>query len=74
MPTPGEWILNRCFIKDLALHRKSEGLAMLPQSHCPWWLHTAEASSRLAARELAILLWNGNPQQAGTATDWKRLG
>ena len=27
-----------------------------------------------AARELLILLWNGNPQQAGMAEDWKKLG
>jgi hypothetical protein len=32
---------------------------------------TPEASARLSARELAIVLWNGNPQQAGMADDWR---
>ena len=37
-----------------------------------WWPTTQDASSRLSARELAIVLWNGNPQQAGMAEDWKK--
>lgn len=38
-----------------------------------WWPKTQEASARLSARELAIVLWNGNPQQAQMADDWKKL-
>jgi len=46
----------------------------LSQGHFTWWPTTQDASSRLSARELAIVLWNGNPQQAGMAEDWKKLG
>jgi hypothetical protein len=28
---------------------------------------------RLAARELHILLWNGDPEQAAMAADWRRV-
>jgi hypothetical protein len=45
----------------------------LSQGRFPWWPQGADASARLAARELWILLWNGNPQQAGMADDWKQL-
>jgi transposase len=38
-----------------------------------WWPTVQDPSARLAARELLILLWNGNPQQAGLAKDWKKL-
>ena len=46
----------------------------LSQGRFTWWPTTQDASSRLSARELAIVLWNGNPQQAGMAEDWKKLG
>jgi transposase len=39
-----------------------------------WWPTGQDASTVLSARELAIVLWNGNPQQAGMAADWKKLG
>ena len=39
-----------------------------------WWPTGQDASAALSARELAIVLWNGNPQQAGMAEDWKKLG
>jgi transposase len=45
----------------------------LSQGRFTWWPRTQETSSRLSARELAIVLWNGNPQQAGMADDWKKL-
>jgi transposase len=45
----------------------------LSQGRFTWWPQDADASTRLAARELWILLWNGNPQQAGMAEDWKKL-
>jgi transposase len=45
----------------------------LSQGHFHWWPHIHGASSRLAARELQILLWNGDPYQAQMAQDWKQL-
>ncbi len=45
----------------------------LSQGRFTWWPQDADTSTRLAARELWILLWNGNPQQAGMADDWKKL-
>src|SRR5215510_6935865 len=45
----------------------------LSQGRFTWWPEGADASTRLAARELLILLWNGNPQQAHMAEDWKQL-
>ncbi|MEJ2389730.1 MAG: hypothetical protein P8Y27_21265 [Chromatiaceae bacterium] len=38
-----------------------------------WWPSTAQVSHRLSARELQILLWNGNPEDAGMAEDWRRV-
>jgi hypothetical protein len=63
--------------------RHDLGLGMIWDSACPLscgarheggWAknpRTPEASARLSARELAIVLWNGNPQQAGMADDWR---
>jgi hypothetical protein len=45
----------------------------LSQGRFTWWPQDADASTRLAARELWILLWNGHPQQAQMADDWKKL-
>ena len=45
----------------------------LSQGRFTWWPRGADASARLAARELLILLWHGNPQQAAMADDWKQL-
>lgn len=45
----------------------------LSQGRFTWWPQGAEASARLAARELLILLWNGHPQQAEMAADWRQL-
>jgi transposase len=45
----------------------------LSQGRFTWWPYAEGAHSRLAARELAILLWNGHPQQAGMAEDWRQL-
>ena len=45
----------------------------LSQGRFTWWPRGADASARLAARELLILLWNGNPQQAAMADEWKQL-
>jgi transposase len=45
----------------------------LSQGRFHWWPHTEGASYRLSARELPILLWNGNPHQARMAEDWRQL-
>ena len=45
----------------------------LSQGRFHWWPHHEGASSRLAARELQILLWNGYPAQAQMADDWRQL-
>jgi transposase len=38
-----------------------------------WWPTSADARVPLAARELLILIWNGNPECAQMARDWRRL-
>lgn len=38
-----------------------------------WWPHAGAATVRLAARELHVLLWNGYPDQAAMADDWRRV-
>lgn len=37
-----------------------------------WWPRQG-VSHTLCARELAIVLWNGNPEQAGMAEDWRAV-
>ena len=38
-----------------------------------WWPRGIEAIEQLAVHELQILLWNGNPQLARGAPDWKKV-
>ena len=38
-----------------------------------WWPTSPQASERLCARELQILLWNGNPKSVELAEDWRRV-
>jgi transposase len=45
----------------------------LSQGRFYWWPRGQDASYRLCARELLVLLWNGSPAQAGMAQDWKQL-
>ena len=45
----------------------------LSQGRLRWWPDSAQPSQALSARELQILLWNGNPLQAGMAEDWRRV-
>ena len=45
----------------------------LSQGRLNWWPSTTEVSHRLSARELQILLWNGNPDEAGMADDWREV-
>jgi transposase len=43
------------------------------QGRLNWWPRSAQASQRLSARELQIVLWNGNPEDAGLADDWREV-
>ncbi|MGB5831669.1 MAG: IS66 family insertion sequence element accessory protein TnpB, partial [Thiohalocapsa sp.] len=43
------------------------------QGRLNWWPGSAQASHRLSARALQILLWNGNPEDAGLADDWREV-
>ena len=45
----------------------------LSQGRFPWWPTTAEARVPLSARELIIVLWNGDPERAQMAHDWRRV-
>jgi transposase len=42
-------------------------------SKLKWWPSSSDAHQTLAARELQVLLWNGNPDQAAMASDWRAL-
>ena len=45
----------------------------LSQGRFTWWPTTSDARVPLAARELIILLWNGDPERAQMARDWRRV-
>lgn len=45
----------------------------LSQGRLRWWPRADSATCRLSVRELQILLWNGNPEQAGMAEDWRQV-
>jgi transposase len=45
----------------------------LSQGRLQWWPRAENPAARLSARELHILLWNGNPEQAAMAEDWRRV-
>jgi transposase len=45
----------------------------LSQGRLSWWPTSPLASERLSARELQILLWNGNPKAVELAEDWRRV-
>lgn len=38
-----------------------------------WWPGATGATMRLAARELQVLLWNGSPERAAMAADWRQV-
>ena len=38
-----------------------------------WWPKTPDARVPLSARELMILMWNGDPERAQMAQDWRRV-
>lgn len=43
----------------------------LSQGRFHWWPTRASPSVALSARELSILLWNGNPERAQLAPVWR---
>jgi len=45
----------------------------LSQGRLSWWPTSAQTSQQLSARALQILLWNGNPEEARMAEDWRRV-
>ena len=45
----------------------------LSQGRLTWWPTASQARERLSARELQILLWNGNPKTVELAEDWRRV-
>jgi len=45
----------------------------LSQGRLNWWPTSAQSTERLSARELQILLWNGNPKVVELAEDWRRV-
>jgi transposase len=48
-------------------------LKRLSQGRFAWWPTSPDAQVPLSARELIIVLWNGNPERAQMAQDWRRL-
>ena len=45
----------------------------LSQGRLRWWPRADGTATSLSARELHILLWNGLPEQAAMAADWRRV-
>jgi transposase len=45
----------------------------LSQGRFHWWPTTPDTRVPLSARELLILLWNGDPERAQMAQDWRRI-
>ena len=45
----------------------------LSQGRFSWWPTSADTRVPLSARELLIVLWNGNPEHAQMARDWQRV-
>jgi transposase len=45
----------------------------LSQGRFTWWPQNPDARVPLAARELIIVLWNGHPERAQMAQDWRRV-
>jgi len=45
----------------------------LSQGRFQWWPTAPVPSVRLSARELTILLWNGFPDRAQMAPEWRQV-
>ncbi len=67
---------RRTSIKILAYDGQGFWIAQkrLSQGRFSWWPKGADNSvQRLAAHELQLLLWNGDPDLAKVAPEWRRL-
>jgi transposase len=62
-------------LKILAYDGQGFWLAMkrLSRGRFTWWPTSTDARLPLSARELSVLIWNGNPQGAQMASDWRRV-
>jgi transposase len=62
-------------LKILAYDGQGFWLAMkrLSQGRFKWWPTSTDTRLPLSARELSVLIWNGNPQGAQMASDWRRV-
>ena len=62
-------------LKVLAYDGQGYWLAMkrLSQGRFTWWPQSVDAQLPLSARELSVLIWNGNPYGAQMASDWRRV-
>jgi transposase len=62
-------------LKILAYDGQGFWLAMkrLSQGRFKWWPTSQDARRPLSARELSVLIWNGDPQGAQMAGDWLRV-
>jgi hypothetical protein len=47
-------------------------LKRLAQGRCAWWPQSVDARAPLSARALIIVRWNGPPDRAQMAKDWRR--
>jgi len=67
---------RRTSIKILAYDGQGFWIAQkrLSQGRFSWWPKRADSAvQKLAAHELQLLLWNGNPDLAKVAPEWRRL-
>lgn len=49
------------------------GMKRLSQGRFRWWPTTADARGPRSARALMILRWQGDPERAQMAQDWRRV-
>lgn len=66
---------RRTAIKLLVYDGQGYWLCMkrLSRGQWHWWPQSTQDYTPIQARALQILLWNGNPEQAQLADDWKQL-
>ena len=62
-------------IKLLLYDGQGYGMMMkrLSTGRFSWWPQSPDARVPLSARELIILTWNGDPERAQMAKDWRRV-
>jgi transposase len=62
-------------IKLLLYDGQGYGMMMkrLSKGRFSWWPQSPDARVPLSARALIILTWNGDPERAQMAKDWRRV-